>query len=178
MHKYHKIRTTPVESLSARRAWIEIGNAVKTGFTAAVALREESVDRNSDDMRVTWIMCWSLSARRAWIEISGIGLSLTACGSLSARRAWIEIADALLRYAKLIWSLSARRAWIEIKWPLNTTCHPRVALREESVDRNSIEVQNTSYTVVALREESVDRNIHNRIAIIEEVRRSPRGERG
>ena len=33
-------------SLSARRAWIEINIACATGFSASVALRKESVDRN------------------------------------------------------------------------------------------------------------------------------------
>ena len=35
-----------VSSLSARRAWIEILDAVKKAVTDAVALRKESVDRN------------------------------------------------------------------------------------------------------------------------------------
>ena len=55
-------------SLSARRAWIEIGN---------VAFFK--------------ILVMSLSARRAWIEISGTALQTRRKRSLSARRAWIEI---------------------------------------------------------------------------------------
>ena len=35
----------------------------------AVALRKESVDRNSSDLPVFLLGHWSLSARRAWIEI-------------------------------------------------------------------------------------------------------------
>ena len=47
----NKIRITPIdgiiESLSARRAWIEIDWAsVITAMTSQVALRKESVDRN------------------------------------------------------------------------------------------------------------------------------------
>ena len=34
-------------SLSARRAWIEIENPLQEYFVAMVALRKESVDRNS-----------------------------------------------------------------------------------------------------------------------------------
>ena len=58
------------QSLSARRAWIEIA-AIRLAVLAyyQVALRKESVDRNGlgichyrDDVS-------SLSARRAWIEI-------------------------------------------------------------------------------------------------------------
>ena len=56
-------------SLSARRAWIEIRCDVAVADQLDVALRKESVDRNScgDTLRPPAIM--SLSARRAWIEI-------------------------------------------------------------------------------------------------------------
>ena len=55
-------------SLSARRAWIEIGNGVAGDLENA-----------------------SLSARRAWIEIWSAVLTELLILSLSARRAWIEI---------------------------------------------------------------------------------------
>ena len=58
-------------SLSARRAWIEIGpgTAAPGSRGTAVALRKESVDRN-DSATATLARMWrSLSARRAWIEI-------------------------------------------------------------------------------------------------------------
>ena len=80
--------------------------------TFAVALRKESVDRNS-------LFCGccvksrSLSARRAWIEIDSAVDSASGTLSLSARRAWIEIASC--------WRVSGRAL---------------VALRKESVDRN------------------------------------------
>ena len=35
-----------MQSLSARRAWIEIGSQQPAGTTRTVALRKESVDRN------------------------------------------------------------------------------------------------------------------------------------
>ena len=56
-------------SLSARRAWIEmlhLGLLIKEG---TVALRKESVDRNSEGWQVVCADFGSLSARRAWIEI-------------------------------------------------------------------------------------------------------------
>ena len=56
------------ESLSARRAWIEI------------RVEHQWADRNG-----------SLSARRAWIEISGSTKPNERRASLSARRAWIEM---------------------------------------------------------------------------------------
>ena len=56
------------KSLSARRAWIEIGiTMVGAGTTT------------------------SLSARRAWIEMTQFVPITTSDVSLSARRAWIEI---------------------------------------------------------------------------------------
>ena len=56
-------------SLSARRAWIEIGNSCTQAEPKKVALRKESVDRNPAlGWRLTGYLM-SLSARRAWIEI-------------------------------------------------------------------------------------------------------------
>ena len=62
------------ESLSARRAWIEI---------------------NSRLVLILLLMLVSLSARRAWIEINCDGRRFDfGRTSLSARRAWIEIQPA------------------------------------------------------------------------------------
>ena len=57
-----------IQSLSARRAWIEIA---MTGQISVSTV--------------------SLSARRAWIEIDSAVDSASGTLSLSARRAWIEI---------------------------------------------------------------------------------------
>ena len=56
-------------SLSARRAWIEIGAAAPAPGAEEVALRKESVDRNDNGNAVAVSDLESLSARRAWIEI-------------------------------------------------------------------------------------------------------------
>ena len=81
----------------------------------------------------------------------------TFSGSLSARRAWIEIVFGF--GAKLVHSsLSARRAWIEILTLLTFQIFPPVALRKESVDRNSGVMRQNPGEHVALRKESVDRN--------------------
>ena len=56
-------------SLSARRAWIEIGKTPEELAAEIVALRKESVDRNPAGQRVQRNFAESLSARRAWIEI-------------------------------------------------------------------------------------------------------------
>ena len=78
-----------------------------------VALRKESVDRNTPMTYIKEEINESLSARRAWIEIIVIS---PACRKLK--------------------SLSARRAWIEIRTPQNSSRKHPVALRKESVDRN------------------------------------------
>ena len=57
--------------------------------------------------------------------------------SLSARRAWIEIHRTGQRSPAVKPSLSARRAWIEILVPPRYFVGVLVALRKESVDRNS-----------------------------------------
>ena len=126
-----------LQSLSARRAWIEIIEDLEPSTTRRVALRKESVDRNVPGLWSCLLPMRSLSARRAWIEIralsrgaGGFHVALrkesvdrnTFCargagserGSLSARRAWIEICGGRLVLLYALRSLSARRAWIEI----------------------------------------------------------------
>ena len=58
----------------------------------------------------------------------------------------------------MIVSLSARRAWIEIVKLFRQNYECFVALRKESVDRNSSIDNITQGVFVALRKESVDRN--------------------
>ena len=57
------------QSLSARRAWIEIKNRKRRSENRKVALRKESVDRNLKKSIDKYVYVWSLSARRAWIEM-------------------------------------------------------------------------------------------------------------
>ena len=65
---------------------------------------------------------------------------MLAARSLSARRAWIEISVSLNRFGNNLRSLSARRAWIEIKTGKTHRIYLPVALRKESVDRNTFAV--------------------------------------
>ena len=60
---------TQSRSLSARRAWIEIANTAATLDIIPVALRKESVDRNTAWAKLSHGANLSLSARRAWIEM-------------------------------------------------------------------------------------------------------------
>ena len=55
-------------------------------------------------------------------------------------------------------SLSARRAWIEISFQAAQNRQHYVALRKESVDRNTTTIIICTVSKVALRKESVDRN--------------------
>ena len=76
-------------------------------------------------------------------------------------------------------SLSARRAWIEIV--CLTVKHKKslVALRKESVDRNSKDrLAPMIRDTVALRKESVDRNRQCTGILYLAPGRSPQGERG
>ena len=109
-----KVLMKRLPSLSARRAWIEIvypgtwsgsilvalrkesvdrNTLPKNPMISVneVALRKESVDRNIDTSKDTIKATRSLSARRAWIEIGLMSVVRFATSSLSARRAWIEI---------------------------------------------------------------------------------------
>ena len=69
--------------------------------------------------------------------------------SLSARRAWIEITSCT-SIGRPKRSLSARRAWIEIRWFDHTYISNPVALRKESVDRNTIISQTVSEIIGSL----------------------------
>ncbi len=65
---------------------------VSSAGTTGVALRKESVDRNSIYVTRLPRAQVSLSVRRAWIEIVDPDAdTLTDDVSLSVRRAWIEI---------------------------------------------------------------------------------------
>ena len=124
------------KSLSARRAWIEIVEEVQTDEEQTVALRKESVDRNSIKLASSRACTTSLSARRAWIEIVITAMTSQISVSLSARRAWIEM-DVVAKTGLFTSSLSARRAWIEIFGGACGKLLALVALRKESVDRNA-----------------------------------------
>ena len=79
-------------SLSARRAWIEIIDDFEPSTTRIVALRKESVDRNSDGV-VSGSADYVVALRKESVDrnINSMILTLRFCASLSARRAWIEM---------------------------------------------------------------------------------------
>ena len=101
-------------SLSARRAWIEIGIVSIVIFCIMVALRKESVDRNSSGAKADSVS--EVALRKESVDRNSYFyiIKITVCRSLSARRAWIEIL-----------------------YKLNINRTAEVALRKESVDRNN-----------------------------------------
>ena len=143
------------ESLSLRRAWIEIPRVASSASSPRSrspygerGLKLRARHRLDVGLR-------SLSLRRAWIEISMNGVMNVSGKSLSLRRAWIEILKAAAyspatrrspygerglkfvihgRVFALVASLSLRRAWIEISLARLSTCSLSVALLTESVD--------------------------------------------
>ena len=126
-------------SLSVWRAWIEIASK------AAVS----SGERGSLSVWRAWIeICMgtnsfpsltrSLSVWRAWLEIYvHKSPSPMLNRSLSVWRAWIEMIRFRIAVARTM-SLSVWRAWIEM-FELLCLCRiAGVALRMESVDRNTL----------------------------------------
>ena len=102
----------------------------------------------------------------------------TTAQSLSARRAWIEIVGGTVTANPIFPSLSARRAWIEITVTRDSFSTSLVALRKESVDRNTLQNFIDPLKNVALRKESVDRNSEDDGILSTGAGRSPQGERG
>ena len=103
------------QSLSARRAWIEMPLAGRTIAGAAVALRKESVDRN-------WIERMPLSIPLVALRKESVDRNTFCARSAGSERVALRkesvdrnifIRSFMLFFAL---SLSARRAWIEIKY--------------------------------------------------------------
>ena len=144
-----------IRSLSARRAWIEMRLADMSAAWNRVALRKESVDRNS--AACSKKIGRLVALRKESVDRNGLGCCY---------------------HRDDVPSLSARRAWIEILVLVLQVCLVCVALRKESVDRNTSRHSINSMTHVALRKESVDRNwcpsAFSRLCL----GRSPQGERG
>ena len=80
-------------AVALRKESVDRNTRLYAGWSGgAVALRKESVDRNTTIWSITDAQSVSLSARRAWIEIHiKVKSACHSVGSLSARRAWIEI---------------------------------------------------------------------------------------
>ena len=121
-----------------------------------VALRKESVDRNSLAEKLSQCLFPSLSARRAWIEMR--------CYGRAQRTSKVAL----------------RKESVDRN---NLHCVEEVsgdvALRKESVDRNVEYGFKVFPSVVALRKESVDRNNSFSLNINGPlIGRSPQGERG
>ena len=89
------------KSLSARRAWIEILLCGLLSMLISVALRKESVDRNTNPGSTTLTFPVALRKESVDRNIDGQSAVVNDDGSLSARRAWIEIVSALIIQSRL-----------------------------------------------------------------------------
>ena len=85
----------------------------------SVALRKESVDRNSIALASSRACITSLSARRAWIEICTAETDITLIGVALRKESVDRNNHPAFRLLDVSMSLSARRAWIEIITPLS-----------------------------------------------------------
>ena len=134
---YYNTRIEECLSLSARRAWIEIRRNENCAGNGCVALRKESVDRNTRNIiTLSEKICVALRKESVDRNPENPMISVDKIPSLSARRAWIEIPCAGILRSWACSSLSARRAWIEMIDNLTQGVFNLVALRKESVDRN------------------------------------------
>ena len=112
-------------------------SGIKATKTFLVALRKESVDRNTRNI---------------------ITLSEKICVALRKESVDRNPENPMISVDKIP-SLSARRAWIEIAQGRRISGCALVALRKESVDRNTMRRDfKVLGLLVALRKESVDRN--------------------
>ena len=127
------------QSLSARRAWIEMS-----------------------DLKGNFITNESLSARRAWIEIARLPL-LFASGQVALRKESVD-RNLLTSGDVTAPSVALRKESVDRNWIWRSTkiSVPSVALRKESVDRNASTCFWRPWQWVALRKESVDRNQQRR----------------
>ena len=126
--------------------------------SASVALRKESVDRNSSGLPVFLLRHWSLSARRAWIEIPRFWRQGPAPW-VALRKESVD-RNRVVALAALLGAVVALRKESVDRNLGDGTIHQvnQVALRKESVDRNFLLMHMLEGSIVALRKESVDRN--------------------
>ena len=89
-------------------------SGAKADSVTKVALRKESVDRNLWCRFCRRLARWSLSARRAWIEIVEFHL-FASSGVVALRKESVDrnLVASVLAVGRA-GSLSARRAWIEM----------------------------------------------------------------
>ena len=148
-------------------------------ITVQVALRKESVDRNSGGAGQLIKSSMSLSARRAWIEIfrppPQVKPVRVALRKESVDRNIFPPVDTSSVNVALRKESVDRNAFLK----LLATLILEVALRKESVDRNLYYGDDLTFSDVALRKESVDRNSKIAKKVLTSMySRSPQGERG
>ena len=102
------------KSLSARRAWIEIANFCRNRFCPTVALRKESVDRNSI-AQANFRACTMVALRKESVDRNRQHKIVKFVGWVALRKESVDRNGLEINGVSYdVWSLSARRAWIEI----------------------------------------------------------------
>ena len=102
------------KSLSARRAWIEIPGPKVTTPERYVALRKESVDRNQ--CFAISAHCLNVALRKESVDRNiGVGTTRDSRGVALRKESVDRNQNILCNMHKSPKSLSARRAWIEIQ---------------------------------------------------------------
>ena len=164
----------------------------RIGEYEGVALRKESVDRNTKNPMISVNEIPSLSARRAWIEITcemrcflclrvalrkeSVDRNTSFCPAslvdLVALRKESVDRNLLLKKNRPSVGVALRKESVDRNIPPTPTSQTssRVALRKESVDRNMGCSSLVCFGVVALRKESVDRNLRSLCAMSRLIR--------
>ena len=106
-----------------------------TRYRAEVALRKESVDRNTEGK--TKKVTGSVALRKESVDRNSFFVLSAVIKSVALRKESVDRNTYNARKnTSFNPSLSARRAWIEIRRRLKLSSARKVALRKESVDRN------------------------------------------
>ena len=101
-----------------------------------VALRKESVDRNSFNPQ-QWHLAQHVALRKESVDRNGFGAKLVHSFLVALRKESVDRNCKInTRGSEKMKSLSARRAWIEMFRLMLSVRLLMVALRKESVDRN------------------------------------------
>ena len=102
-------------SLSARRAWIEIRRLIHHLSTYRVALRKESVDRNTNPGSTT--LTFPVALRKESVDRNAMSRLILLAVAVALRKESVDRNTQRRDFKRLgLLSLSARRAWIEIWW--------------------------------------------------------------
>ena len=149
-----------------------------TSQISVVALRKESVDRNST--RSASFRAYIVALRKESVDRNIVFCLWAWMGGVALRKESVDRNTSVVSSAGTIGkSLSARRAWIEITRYISSQRSRSVALRKESVDRNLVLASLTLWLLRSLsaRRAWIEISICSHF-VPYRTGRSPQGERG